>query len=192
MRPQFLLNFVRGTDNLSLMLHSKISLPKLSLIVAMARNRTIGRGNDLPWHIPEDLKRFKALTTGKPVILGRKTFDSIVGRLGKPLPNRPHFVVTRGMDNIWENVTTHGDLQAAIAAARAAYPQDDIAIIGGASIYALALPLVDTMYLTIVDADIEGDAHFPDFPMLDWVETARERVETSSIPFETVTLTRRV
>ena len=171
---------------------SNISAPKLSLIVAMARNRTIGRGNDLPWHLPEDLKRFKALTTGKPVILGRKTFDSIVARLGKPLPNRPHFVVTRGMEkSSWENVTIHGDLSMAIAAARAAYPHDDIAIIGGASIYTLALPLVDTMYLTILDVDIEGDAHFPDFQMSDWVETARERIETSSIPFENVTLERK-
>ncbi len=102
---------------------SNISAPKLSLIVAMARNRTIGRGNDLPWHLPEDLKRFKALTTGKPIILGRKTFDSIVARLGKPLPNRPHFMVTRGMEKSpWENVTTHSDLSMAITAARAAYP----------------------------------------------------------------------
>lgn len=167
-------------------------IPRLSLIVAMARNRVIGRGNDLPWHIPEDLKRFKAMTLGKPVIMGRKTFDSIVGRLGKPLSGRPHYVVTRGgMSAAWEGVTTCPDLPAAINAAQRVHPEQEIVIIGGASIYEQALPLVDTMYLTIIDSDIEGDAHFPAFNSKEWEEVVHESFSEASTPFETLTLARK-
>lgn len=166
--------------------------PSLFLVVAMARNRVIGKGNDLPWHIPEDLKRFKALTMGKPVILGRKTFDSIVARLGKSLPGRPHYVVTRGgVAGNWDDVKQCASLENAVAQARTDYPDQDIAIIGGASIYQEAVNLVDMMYLTIVDTEIDGDAFFPDFNADDWEETAREQVENAAIRFETVTLVRK-
>lgn len=139
----------------------------ISLLVAMAQNRTIGRNNTLPWHIPEDLKHFKALTMGHTMIMGRKTFDSI----GRPLPGRHTVVVTRNRDLRIEGCTVVHSLQEAIAAS----PQtEEIFVVGGAELYALALPLADTLYITEVMQEVEGDAHFPAFEMSQWQETARE------------------
>ncbi len=168
--------------------------PSLSLIVAMARNHVIGAGNDLPWHLPEDLKRFKAITMGRPVILGRKTFESIVGRLGKPLPGRPHFVVTRAprpMSWTWPDVTCCANLEDALAATRQAFPAQEIMIIGGASIYEQALPLVDRMYLTILDNDVTGDAYFPQIDSKIWKMQDEEHHPAASIPHRNITYTRR-
>jgi dihydrofolate reductase len=148
----------------------------LSLIVAMARNRIIGVENDLPWHIPADLQRFKAITLGKPVIMGRKTFQSIEARLKKPLPGRPNIVISANGFS-YPGIDVFSDLETAISEARYEHPDTELMIIGGASIYEQALPLVDRMYLTIVDQDVKGDASFPSFDENAWTETALEKFD---------------
>ncbi|HAJ90684.1 MAG TPA: hypothetical protein DCM27_06720 [Rhodospirillaceae bacterium] len=164
---------------------------KLSLICAMSRNHVIGIKNDLPWHLPQDLEHFKNLTKDKPVIMGRLTYDSILARRnGKPLPHRPHYVVSRrDLSPLPPAVTAYTNLQSAIDQARAHYPQSEIMIIGGASIYEQSVPLVDRMYLTIIDAEIEGDAHFPAWDSAQWVETASENI-VGPVAFRFVTLER--
>lgn len=158
--------------------------PNLSLIVAMARNRVIGIDNELPWHIPADLQRFKSLTMGKPVIMGRKTFQSIEARLKKPLPGRPNIVVS-GRGFSYPGVDVYPDLETALSEARYEFPDDELMIIGGASLYAQALPLVKRMYLTIVDQEPRGDARFPDFDPGDWDESDVEKLDGYS--FKTLT-----
>jgi dihydrofolate reductase len=150
--------------------------PRLSLIAAVAANGVIGRNNGLPWHLPEDLKRFKAITMGRPVIMGRKTFDSIVAMLGKPLPGRTNIVISRsaalqGTKPEWDNVLPAATLEQAIAAAGEAA---EVFIIGGAQIYALSLPRAQRLYLTEVKAEVEGDAYFPAREPARWQETSRE------------------
>ena len=141
---------------------------KVSIIVAMAQNRTIGINNTLPWRIPEDLQHFKALTMGHHMIMGRKTFDSI----GKPLPGRTTVVVTRNRNlKIDGCIITHS-LEEAIAACS---KDDEIFIVGGAELYAQAMPLTDTLNITEIQQDVEGDAHFPEFDKNMWHEVARER-----------------
>ena len=141
----------------------------LAMIWAMARNRAIGKDGGLPWRLPEDLKRFKAITLGKPMIMGRKTFDSI----GRALPGRRTIVVTRDPSWAAPGVETAGSLDAALSLAAAGAP-DEIVIAGGGEIYAQALPRADRLRLTLVDLAPEGDARFPDFDPADWRETARE------------------
>ena len=143
--------------------------PPLTLIAAIARNGVIGKGNALPWHLPEDLRRFKALTTGQAVIMGRKTWDSLPAKF-RPLPNRLNIVVTRNRDYRAEGATVVGSLDAAILASQALTPF----VIGGAELYAHALPLAQRLELTEIDADIEGDAHFPHWDRRPWREAARE------------------
>ncbi|MGA8147965.1 MAG: dihydrofolate reductase [Gallionellaceae bacterium] len=145
-----------------------MSQPHLSILVAMTSNRTIGINNTLPWRIPEDLKRFKALTMGHHMIMGRKTFDSI----GKPLPGRTTVVVSRNQALQMENCIIAHSLQQAIAACAG---DDEIFIVGGAELYAQALPLADTLYLTEIQKDAEGDAHFPEFDKTEWREVVREK-----------------
>jgi dihydrofolate reductase len=142
-------------------------MPLVSLVVALARNRVIGAGNRLPWRLPEDLRRFKRLTMGAPVILGRKTHESI----GRALPGRRNIVVTRRPDARWEGCEVAGSLEAALALAGDA---PEVFVIGGAELYRLALPRADRLYLTLIDADYDGDTFFPDFDPADWRETARE------------------
>jgi len=143
----------------------------VTLIAALARNRVIGRGNRMPWHIPEDLKRFKALTLGHPVIMGRKTFESIVATLGKPLPGRDNIVVTRAKDYAVPGCRVAHSIEEALAAAAGA---GEVFVIGGAEIYVLALPLAQRLQLSEIDADIEGDAYFPAFDRSAWREVSRE------------------
>jgi dihydrofolate reductase len=151
--------------------------PILSLIVARARNGVIGNKGALPWHLPADLKHFKWLTVGKPVIMGRKTFESI----GKPLPGRQNIVVTRDPDwaarsGFRDQITIAGNLAEAIAAAGfepGARPAE-IMIIGGAQIYEQALLFTDRIYLTEVDLAPDGDAFFPGLDRDEWRETASE------------------
>lgn len=146
----------------------------VSLVVAMAQNRVIGVKNDLPWHIPADLKRFKALTVGKPVIMGRKTFESIYDRIKKPLPDRPNIVVSRsGFSH--EGVDVYPDLQTAINKSISKFSDQEIMVIGGASIYEQILPFADKLYLTVIEKDYEGDAFFPELAMEDWQKTAEEK-----------------
>lgn len=142
---------------------------KLSLIVAAAQNNVIGRNNQLPWHLPQDLKYFKSVTLGKPIIMGRKTFDSI----GKPLPGRTNIVITRQSDWQHGGVLVAASVPDAIALAaqlRNAQGQavDEVMVIGGAEIYRGALPLADRVYLTRVHADVEGDAFFAELPIAEW------------------------
>ncbi|WP_043319455.1 dihydrofolate reductase [Microbulbifer sp. HZ11] len=144
----------------------------VAMIVAMARNRAIGRGNALPWKISGDLQFFKRTTLGKPVIMGRKTFESI----GRPLPGRVNIVVTRNPDWQAEGVEVVPSLEAALELAdrRAqAERMDELMVIGGAEIYRQALPLATRLYITEVDAEVEGDAFFPKFAE-DWKEVARD------------------
>ncbi len=168
--------------------------PRLSLIAAMAKNRIIGRGNTLPWHLPADLKRFKALTLGHPVIMGRKTFDSIVAMLGKPLPGRENIVISRSAgtqeSGRWSNAAVRfaPSLDDAIHGLSA----DEAFVIGGAEIYALALPDADRLYLTEIDAEVEGDASFPAFAASEWKETSRESGGVDDgLPFDFVIYDRR-
>ncbi len=142
-------------------------MPIVSLVAALARNRVIGAGNRLPWHLPEDLKRFKRLTMGAPVIMGRKTHESI----GRPLPGRRNIVVTRQPDASWPGCEVVHSLADAIALAGDA---PEAFVIGGAELYAAALPRADRLHLTLIDADYAGDALFPAFDPADWRETARE------------------
>jgi len=158
----------------------------IAIIVAMARNRTIGINNSLPWRCPADLKHFKALTMGHHMIMGRKTFESI----GKPLPGRTTVVVTRNPDLQIPGCTMAASLPEALAAC-AGDPQ--IFIVGGAEIYAQALPLADTLYITEIKNTVEGDAHFPDFGPETWQEVAREshqQTEPQSLSFDFVTYRR--
>ena len=135
---------------------------KLTLIAAMARNHVIGSHGDIPWYLPADLKYFKKMTMGKPVIMGRKTFDSI----GKPLPGRDIIVITRNPDAYKvEGVQVVDSIDAAIAAAG---DVPEIMIAGGAEIYQQTIARADHMYITRVDGVFEGDAFFPEFDPLDW------------------------
>ena len=149
--------------------------PRISAIAAMARNRVIGKDNAMPWHLPDDLKIFKTRTMNKPVIMGRKTFESVLAHIGKPMPGRHSIIISRG-DYHYPGVNVHTSLDDALAEARAWAAQnnaDEIIIGGGAQIYQLALPVTDRIYLTVVDADYDGDAHFPALGN-EWRETARE------------------
>ncbi len=139
----------------------------ISLIVAVAQNGVIGHNNQLIWHLPNDLKQFRKLTTGHVIIMGRRTFDSI----GKPLPNRTSIVISRDTTLKIEGCTVVNSLEAAIATARLVETQEAF-IIGGAEIYRLAMPFVDKMYVTEVKADFEGDT-FLQIPTEGWNETSR-------------------
>ena len=146
---------------------------KLALIVAMAQNRVIGINNNLPWYLPNDLKYFKAVTMGKPVIMGRKTHQSI----GKPLPGRTNIVITRDTDFQAEGCKIVNSLAAAIELAENIClidGGDEVIVMGGAQIYELALADADRLYLTEVHADVDGDAFFPVVDKQLWQEVARE------------------
>ena len=149
--------------------------PRVSLIAALAANRVIGQGNSLPWHIPEDLKRFKALTLGHPVIMGRKTFDSILAILGKPLPGRLNIVVTRAAgQSACDGLADLKRVSSLEQAINAAGETDEVFVIGGAEIYTLALPHADRLYLTEILADVDGDAYFPGRDAAQWKEISRQ------------------
>lgn len=142
----------------------------ISLIVAVAANGVIGKDNALPWHIPEDLKWFKENTLGKPVIMGRRTWDSI----GRPLPKRPNIVVTRQTG--WSAEGTHAAHSLAEAlelAARLAPEAPELMVIGGNALFAEALPMAARLYLTEIGRDYEGDTVFPAFDRAGWRETTR-------------------
>lgn len=145
---------------------------KLSLIVAVAENGVIGHNNQLIWHLPNDLKQFKRLTTGHCIIMGRKTFDSI----GKPLPNRTSIIISRNTDFQIENCITVSSLENAISEAKK-IENEETFIIGGAEIYRLALPIVDKIYLTEVHHAYEGDTFFPEIDKNIWKEIRREDFE---------------
>ena len=160
----------------------------------MAKNRVIGRGNALPWHLPADLKRFKALTLGHPVIMGRKTFDSIVSMLGKPLPGRDNIVISRSngvrVPGQWPNASVR--FASSLDDALRGIAADEAFVIGGAEIYALALPQADRLHLTEIGVDVEGDAFFPAFAASEWKQSLRESGSTDDhLPFDFVIYDRR-
>lgn len=133
----------------------------VSLVVAAAKNRVIGRDGELPWHLPDDLRHFKRLTTGKPVIMGRRTFESI----GKPLPDRHNIVMTRDPGY----AATDCDVVTSVSdALKLAGDDREVMVIGGGQIYRDFLPRADRIYLTRVQAEIEGDTHFPEIDASEW------------------------
>jgi len=151
---------------------------KVAMIWAMSQNRTIGLNNDMPWRLPNDLKYFKQVTLGKPVIMGRKTFDS----LGKPLVNRENIVITRQENWHKEGARVTANLDQALALAKDLAKlagQDEVIIMGGAEIYNLGLPVVDKLYLTQIHAHIDGDTHFPEFDLAAFREVSREDHQAS-------------
>lgn len=151
---------------------------KLAAVVAMSENRCIGQDNVMPWHISGDLKRVKAITMGKPCIMGRKTFQSILSYLNKPLPGRTSIVVSRGgFAYDADNVIVVPDIESAVSAARdiaARDNQDEVIVFGGAQIYESLLSRLDRIHLTLVHGHYEGDAYFPAIDKDGWRETTRE------------------
>jgi dihydrofolate reductase len=139
----------------------------LAIIVAVADNGVIGSGNQLPWRLPDDLKRFKALSLGKPIVMGRKTYDSI----GRPLPGRLNVVISRQPGLAIPGCTVVTSIDEAIAAAQ---PAPEIVIVGGADIYRQVLPQVQIIHLTRVHANIAGDVVFPKLQEREWREVAKE------------------
>jgi len=136
----------------------------------MDKNRVIGKGGKLPWNLPADMKYFKDKTLGKPIIMGRKTYES----LGKPLPNRKNIIITHDQDYKAEGCIV---VHSAEEALKAAEGNEEVMIIGGSQIYKELLPKANRMYLTIVDADFEGDAFFLEYDVKEWKETAYEEHE---------------
>lgn len=141
----------------------------ISIIVAIAENGVIGDKNALLWNIKEDMRRFRTTTTGHPVIMGRKTYESI----GRPLPKRTNVVVTRG-DSEFEGCLVAHSIEEAV---KMFSPDEEVFIIGGAQIYKQALPLADKLYLTVVHRSYEGDTSFPEIDYSEWRELAREEFE---------------
>ncbi len=141
--------------------------PTLNVIAAMAKNRVIGIRNTLPWHLPEDLKHFKALTLGHHIIMGRKTYESI----GRPLPGRTTVIVSRDADYRIEGCLTATCIDAAITACG---EDPEIFFVGGAEMYAQVLPRADRLYLTEIQAEYEGDAWFPEFDHTAWKAVDRQ------------------
>ena len=157
----------------------------LTIVVAIDAQRGIGVDNKLPWHLPEDLAHFKRLTSGHPIVMGRKTFDSI----GRPLPNRRNIVITRNPDWRHEGVEAVTSLEAAIALVG----EDTAFIIGGAQIFSDAFGLADRMVVTEIAHTFRCDTFFPPLPAGEWVETARERhhSDTQGVDFDYVTYERK-
>lgn len=145
----------------------------LGIIVAVAENGVVGRDNALPWRLPEDLRYFKRMTLGKPVVMGRRTFESI----GRPLPERHNIVISRDPGYLAEGVVVLPSLDAALAEAESAAVGSgagEVMVIGGALIYSLALPLADHLYVTEVHAEVEGDTRLPAVDWEQWRECSRE------------------
>jgi dihydrofolate reductase len=143
-----------------------LSTPRLELIVAVARNGVIGRDNALPWHLPKDLAFFKRVTMGHPILMGRRTWQSI----GKALPGRLNLVLTRDASFVAPGASVVHTVEQALHA----LPTDRVMVIGGAELFAILLPRADTLYLTEVDADVPGNVFFPEWPRAEWREEWRE------------------
>jgi dihydrofolate reductase len=155
-------------------------MSRLSLVVAMARNRVIGIDNTLPWRLPEDLRHFKALTMGHHIIMGRKTYESI----GRPLPGRTTVIVSRDPGYRMDGCLVANSLEEAV---RLAEGDDEAFFVGGSSLYGQALSLAQRLYITEIQADYPGDAHFPEFDRSQWPETAREhQVSATGLAYDFV------
>jgi dihydrofolate reductase len=161
----------------------------LSLIAAIGKgNRALGKDNQLIWHIPEDLKRFKALTLGHPVIMGRKTWESLPEKF-RPLPGRQNIVITRQNDYHAEGAIVSNSLEDAIISAQKTEGVDELFIIGGGELYKEALPFANKLYLTLIDEEKEGDVFFPAFEDRFTKETFREEHENDGLHYTWLDLT---
>lgn len=161
------------------------------IVAGMGRNtRAIGMKNGLIWHVPADMKRFKTLTLGHPIIMGRKTFESIVEILGKPLPGRTNIIVTRNSDYSYPGTVTAASLEDAFAKAAAENPTE-IHIGGGSEMYNQALPFVDRIHITLFDDDAPGDTTFPEFENDFRVATEHEPQEHEGLRFQWVDYVRK-
>jgi dihydrofolate reductase len=160
-------------------------MTQLSIIVAIANNQVIGINNTLPWHLPDDLKRFRALTTGHHIIMGRKTYES----LGRLLPGRTTVIVTRNKNYRLEGALIAHSLEGAVALCK---NDDEVFLIGGAELYQDGLKLADKLYITEVDLTVDGDAFFPEFDLNLWQETSREaHASAQGLSFSYITYTRK-
>jgi dihydrofolate reductase len=160
-------------------------MTQLSIIVAIANNQVIGINNTLPWHLPEDLKRFRALTTGHHIIMGRKTYES----LGRLLPGRTTVIVTRNKNFRLEGALIAHSLEGAVALCKS---DDEVFLIGGAELYQDGLKLANKLYITEVDLTVDGDAFFPEFDLNLWQETSREaHTSAQGLSFSYITYTRK-
>jgi dihydrofolate reductase len=169
-------------------IETRVASPRIELVVAATRRGVIGRDNRLPWHLPEDLKHFRRLTLGRPILMGRRTWDSI----GRPLPGRQNLVLTRDPGFRPTGATAVHSLAEAAAAAGTA---EALMVIGGADVFRLCLASARVLHLTEVDADLEGDVHFPEWRREDWRECARDARpadERHAFPYAFVTFERRV
>lgn len=142
----------------------------ISMIAAMAQDRVIGKDNQMPWHLPADLAHFKRVTLGKPVLMGRKTFESI----GRPLPGRRNLVISRNPDYRADGVEVVDSVDAALALLATGDRVDELMVIGGGHLYAELLPRADRLYLTRIDLVVEGDTRFPAFSDAEWVRVESE------------------
>lgn len=159
---------------------------KVSMIAAIGKNRELGRGNKLIWHIPKDLKRFREVTLGHPIIMGRKTFESI----GRLLPNRTNIIITRDPNYKVEGAIIVSSIQEALRQAQGKLGSEEIFIIGGAQIYALGMRYADKLYLTKIDEEArDADTFFPDYSMFKKVISEEEQ-EGASFRYKFITLER--
>lgn len=159
--------------------------PHIRMVVAYARNRSIGMENQLPWRLPADLAHFKKLTLGLPIIMGRKTWES----LGRPLPGRPNLVISRNADYVAEGATVYDSLRAALAACQ---DTEDCCIIGGEQIFTQGLEFADDIYATEVQADVPGDTFFPELNTTQWQEVSRSaQPEENGYSYDFVHYTRK-
>lgn len=141
----------------------------MSFIVAMDKNNVIGYKNEMPWHLPRDLKFFKEKTTGHTIVMGRKTFESI----GRVLPNRKHVIITRDGSNLPEEVEVINNINEVIDLAKGT--EEEIFVLGGGNIFEQLLPYADKLYVTLIDETFEGDVYFPDIPEEEFVQISKEK-----------------
>jgi len=164
-------------------------MTKISLIAAMANDRVIGKDNDMPWHMPADLKHFKQVTMGKPVIMGRKTYESI----GRPLPGRTNIVITRNLDWKIDGVEVVNSPENALELLQ---DVEEVMVIGGGNIYQQFLPKADCLYLTFIDLEVEGDTRFPDWKQnAEWTLIEQQEFaadDKNPHPYQFVTLKKNV
>ncbi|MGJ0429116.1 dihydrofolate reductase [Methylobacter sp.] len=144
---------------------------KISLIVAMASNRVIGINNQLPWHLSADLKRFRQITMGSPIVMGRKTYESI----GRPLPGRTNVIISRDPAYKQEGCLVFNDIETAIESCGQKF--QEIFVIGGSALYESMLPMADTLYVTLINKEFSGDAFFPEIDARHWAEVSREDID---------------
>jgi dihydrofolate reductase len=160
-------------------------MPIISLIAAMSTHHVIGINNTLPWHLPADLQHFKQLTLGHPIIMGRKTFESI----GRALPGRTNIIISRNGFDAPPNCTVVDSIEAAI---EFCVNEPELFIIGGAQIYQQAITLANRLYLTEIETNIKGDAHFPEFSEKDWRETRRDKNQNETYRYDFVIYDRKL